>query len=105
MKEFSALGVEIERRFIGPKVKIQKLEDEKIIIRDFEFHKSKFEPKTNDEMKGNYERVLYLQVEHKGELKFVLGNYKYLFQQFEKITTDMLPFSATLVNENGWIMK
>jgi len=106
MKEFSTLGVEINRRFIGSKISIRKLEDEKVIIKDYEFRKSKLEPRPDEQLRdGDWERVLYVQIEYKGELRVFWGNYKFLFKQFEQITNEMLPFSATIANENGWIMK
>ena len=105
MKAFSDFGITINRRFEGERLRIEKLEGDNIVVTDFKIEDSKYKPKEGEKADNEKALVLYFQVEYRNELRLVWGNYKFLTQQFSKMTLDMCPFTAKLVNENGWIMK
>ena len=101
MKEFSEMGVQLTRRFTGDRIRIEKIEGDEIIIKDYDVKASKIK-KENETDKSE---CLYLQLEIKGEDRVLWGNYKYLIEQIKQIDKDSLPFKTKIVNEHGFVFK
>lgn len=105
MKDFKDLGVTINRRFQGDRIKIEKLEGDEIVITDFEIRESKL-TKDNDPNADNERRdCLYLQIELNGTKRVLWGSYRFMIDQFRQIGKEDLPFKAKIVNEHGWVLK
>lgn len=100
VKSFKDMGIKLNRRFEGDRIKIEKVEGDEIIILDFEIRPSRL--KSGEEEAG---RCLFLQIELRGKKHVMWGNYKYLIEQISMISLEELPFKTTIVNEHGYIFK
>ena len=52
MREFSELGVKLERRFEGERIRIEKIEGDTIVIIDFEIRQSKLKRANFTDVEG-----------------------------------------------------
>ena len=105
MKAFSELGVTLNRRFDGDRIRIEKIEGDEIIITDFDIRASKLKKENDPNWKPERGECLYLQLEIRGQKRVLWGNYKFLIEQIKQITHDMLPIKAKIVNEHGYVFK
>jgi hypothetical protein len=93
MKSFKDFNIQVEiKSFTGDKIKIDKIQNREIIVKEFKIENSKFE-------KGNG-KCLYLQIQFKDELYVVFTGSAALMQQIEKVPADGFPFKTTIVKEN-----
>ena len=102
MKDFSSLGVQLARRFQGDRIRIEKIEGDEIIVKDYDVKASKMK-KEADTDTGN--ECLYLQLEVQGDDRVLWGNYKFLINQIKQVSKDDLPFRARIVNDHGYVFK
>ncbi|HAQ19602.1 MAG TPA: hypothetical protein DCR40_10285 [Prolixibacteraceae bacterium] len=105
MKSFSELGVTTNRRFVGDKIKIEKIEGAEIIVLDYEVRASKLSKENDPNWKGERKECLYLQIEVGGQKRVLWGSYMYLIDQISQVKPEDLPFKATIVNEHGYVFK
>lgn len=105
MKAFSELGVQLNRRFEGDRIRIEKIEGDEIVIKDFEIRQSKLKKENDPNWSADRGECLYLQIEHNSQIRVLWGNYKFLIEQLKQISTDMLPITAKIVNEHGYVFK
>lgn len=99
MRNFSDLGVTITRTFTGDRIRINKVENLDIVVKDYKIQQSKIQ---NDKDNG---RCLYLHIELNGEDRVLWGNYKFLIEQISQIKKEDMPFKARIVNEHGYMFK
>lgn len=99
MRSFSDLGVTITRTFTGDRVRINKIENLEIVVKDYKIQQSKIQ---NGKDNG---QCLYLHIELNGEDRVLWGNYKFLIEQITQIDKESMPFKATIVNEHGYVFK
>jgi len=104
MKAFSDLGVKLNRRFEGDRIRIEKIEGDEIILKDFEIRKSKLKPENDPKSECGCE-CLYLQIEHNNQTRVLWGNYKFLIEQLKQVTLEDLPLKTKIVNEHGYVLK
>lgn len=105
MKSFSDLGIVTTRRFVGDKIKIEKIEGDEIVILDYEVRASKLSKENDPTWKGDRKECLYLQIEVGGQKRVLWGSYVYLIDQIQQVKPEDLPFKATIVNEHGYMFK
>jgi hypothetical protein len=104
MKCFKDLDVKLTRRFQGDRIRIEKIEGDEIIVKDFEIKKSKLK-KENDPNFNENNECLYLQLEVMGQDRVLWGNYKFLIDQIRQVNKNDLPFVAKIVNDHGYMFK
>lgn len=104
MRSFSDLGIKLNRRFEGDRIRIEKIEGDEIILVDFEIRTSKLK-KENDPNFSDKGECLYLQIEHNNQKRVLWGNYKFLIEQLRQVNISDLPIKAKLINEHGYIFK
>ncbi len=86
MNTFKDFGIKAKiENFTGDKIKIEKIIDQEITIKDFKIGPS------------NYEGIrLDLQIIFKDEYRVVWTKAKYLIQAIEQIPKDKFPFKTTI---------
>lgn len=90
MKEFKDLGITpTVDHFIGEKIKISKVLNQRIVIERYEINDSKY---TN--------KVLKLQIKYKDESRVIFTGSKVLMNIIEQINKEDFPFSTTII-KNG----
>ena len=99
MKNFSDMGIAITRTFTGDRIKISKVENLDIIIKDYKIMESKIQNN-----KGNGQ-CLYLHIELNGEDRVLWGNYKFLIEQIKQVPKEHMPFKVKIVNEHGYMFR
>lgn len=104
MKEFSDLGVKLTRRFEGDRIRIEKLEGDEVIIKDYEIRESKLKKENDPNWKADNE-CLYLQIEINGQNRVLWGNYKFLIDQIRQVSKEDLPFKAKIINDHGYVFR
>ena len=105
MKAFCDLNINIDRRFAGDRIRIEKIEGDEIIIHDFEIRESKISKENDPTWKGERKDCLYLQLEINGQKRVLWGSYRFLIDQIKQIFRDDLPFKTKIVNEHGYVFK
>ena len=105
MKEFGDLGVKLTRRFEGDRIRIEKIEGDEVIIKDFEIRASKLKKENDPNWKEGQGECLYLQLEIGGVDRILWGNYKYLIDQIKQVNREDLHFKTRVVNEHGYVFK
>lgn len=105
MKQFSDLNIKLTKRFVGDRIKIEKVEGDEITIHDFEVRESKIDKKNDPEWNGEKGECLYLQLEVNDTMRVLWGSYKYLIDQVKQINKNDLPFKAKIINEHGYVFK
>lgn len=93
MNEFKDFGIAVESSFCGDKIKITKVLNKPIIVKNYKVDESKFEKSNND-------KCLCLQIEIDGESRVLFSGSKILINQILKVDKTNLPFTATIVKEN-----
>ncbi len=94
MKAFSELGIKSpDNFFVGEKIKIAKILNRKIIVRNFKIEKSKY-PKNKS---GN---VLTLQIEINNEDHILFTGSDFLINQINQIKEADMPFE-TIIEKSG----
>ena len=93
MKKFNEMGIKQEPKgFTGDKIKINKVLNCEIIIRDYKLADSKFE-------NGNG-KCLHMQVEWKGTLYVLFTGSVALQSTIQKVAKEDFPFTATIIKDN-----
>lgn len=105
MRAFAELGVKLERRFEGERIRIEKVEGDPVIVLDFEIRQSKLKRENDPHWDGSRGECIYLQIELNGQKRVLWGNYKFLIEQLKQVSAGALPFQATIVNEHGYVFK
>jgi hypothetical protein len=105
MRAFSDLQIKINRRFQGDRIKIEKLEGDEIVIKDYEVRASKLKKENDPNWSGGRGECLYLQIERNGKEYVLWGNYKFLIEQIKQVPIESLPIKATIINEHGYIFR
>lgn len=105
MKSFSDLGVTIDRRFSGDRIRIEKIEGDEIEVLDFEIRQSKLNKENDPEWDGTRKECLYLQVRHNNQVRMLWGSYRFLIEQLRQVNTSDLPFRAKIINEHGYVFQ
>lgn len=93
MNSFKDFGINVESTFCGEKIKISKILNKLVIVKDYKIDESKFEKSNND-------KCLCLQIEVEGENRILFSGSKILISQIQKINKSMLPFTTMIVKEN-----
>ena len=93
MNSFKDFGINVESPFCGEKIKISKIINKLVIVKDYKIDGSKFEKSNND-------KCLCLQIEVEGENRILFSGSKILISQIQKINKSMLPFTTMIVKEN-----
>lgn len=99
MKNFSDMGITITRTFTGDRIRINKIENLDIVVKDYKIQESKIQ---NDKDNG---QCLYLHIDLNGEDRVLWGNYKFLIEQILQIGKENMPFRAKIVNEHGYMFR
>lgn len=90
MKEFKDLGITpTVDHFIGEKIKISKVLNQRIVIEKYEINDSKY---TN--------KVLKLQIKYKDENRVIFTGSRVLMNLIEQTSKEDFPFSTTII-KNG----
>lgn len=105
MKAFSDLDVKLTRRFEGDRIRIEKLEGDEVIVKDYEIRASKLKKENDPNWKDGQNECLYLQLEVNGQNRVLWGNYKFLIDQIRQVNKEDLPFKAKVINDHGYIFK
>lgn len=105
MKAFSDLDVKLTRRFEGDRIRIEKLEGDEVIVKDYEIRASKLKKENDPNWKDGKNECLYLQLEVNGQKRVLWGNYKFLIDQIRQVNKDDLPFKTKVINDHGYIFK
>ena len=91
-KRFGDLGIIVEANTLtGEKIKIAKVIDKEIIIKDFKVAESKYEKTTH---------CLTIQIEMHGENKVIFTGSMMLRKQLEQVKREDFPFIAIIKNIN-----
>jgi hypothetical protein len=95
IRKFSELGIEnIRSPFIGPKIEVSKIINREIIVYCFKITESKYP-------KNRSGKCLYLQIEIDGGKRVVFTGSDVLINTVLSITEEQLPFSTTIIKDNG----
>lgn len=105
MKAFSELNVTIDRRFVGDRIRIEKIEGDVITVMDYEVRESKITKENDPTWTKQRKECLYLQVEIEGVKRVLWGNYKFLIEQVKQVDRADLPFKTKIVNEHGYLFR
>ena len=100
MLSFDQLGVSIDRRFSGQRIRINNVLDRQVIVHDMEIRESKIKSKD-----ASIQQCVYIDLEVDGERRLLFGSYRYIIEQCTKIPKDSYPFSCTITNDHGYIMR
>lgn len=92
MNSFKDFGINTEsaKSFAGPKIKIKKVLNKQIVIKDFKIEPSDYENKQR----------LTLDIEFEGNNHIIWTNSKYLQELIQKVDRAKLPFTTTIIEEN-----
>lgn len=93
MNQFKDFGINVESPFGGEKIKISKILNKLVIVKDYKIDESKFEKSNND-------KCLCLQIDVEEENRILFSGSKILINQIQRIDKSMLPFTTTIVKEN-----
>ena len=94
MKNFKDFGITVtSRNFEGDKIKIDKIINKEIIVKDYKIENSKFQEKGNG-------KCLYIQILLSGENRVLFSGSGYLMDMIEMVPKDSFPFKATIVRQN-----
>jgi len=93
MKRFNEFGIVSETKaFKGDRIDIEKVLNKEIKVIAFKIEPSKYP-------KPGCEECLYLQIEHKDELRVIFSASGYLINAIKKVSEDDFPFLTTIVKE------
>lgn len=92
MNQFKDFGISIEAPFSGDKIKITKVLNRPIIVKNYKVDESKYERSNND-------KCLCLQIEIDNENHILFSGSRILISQILKVDKSNLPFTATIVKE------
>ena len=94
MKRFSEFGIKpTENGFTGDKIKIARVVNKEISIKNFKIVPSKYPEKGNG-------KCLHLHVEIGSSEHVVFTGSGVLMEQIERVSKEDFPFKATIVNVN-----
>lgn len=89
--QFSDLGLKpVAKKFIGDKIKMEKILDKRIKVLGFKIDKSKAFPEKGD---GNY---LKMQIEFNGEKRIVFTSGSVLMDLIKRVPESAFPFETTV---------
>lgn len=90
MNNFSDFNINVSKRFIGDKIKISRVLNIPIIVKDYKIEDSKYQStKTN--------QCLTLQIEFEGKSRVLFTGSSVLMEQIKHIQPDQLPFKTTIM--------
>ena len=93
MKKFSELGIKsTQKRLTGEKIKISKILNREITVRDYRLETSKFG-------KNKSGKCLFLQIETEGQKHVVFTGSDVLIDLIQQVPADQFPFTTTIVKE------
>lgn len=92
MNQFKDFGIKTQTKGLaGEKIKINKILNRQINVKDFKIECSKFE-------KGNG-KCLHIQIELEGEDRIIFTGSGALIEQIEMVPKDKFPFQTTIVRQ------
>ena len=92
--QFSELGLKPSpsvKKFVGDKIKMEKILGKQISVLSYEIQPSKAFPEKGD---GNY---IKMQIEFNGEKRLVFTSGTVLMDLIKKVPEDAFPFTTTIV--------
>lgn len=93
MNRFSDLGIKpTQKRLVGDKIKIAKILNREILVRDYRLEESKYG-------KNRSGKCLYLQIEIEGTKHIVFTGSDVLIDLIQQVPKEKLPFFTTIVKE------
>ncbi|MFB5946136.1 hypothetical protein [Albibacterium profundi] len=95
MTNFSDLNISTSKRFVGDKIKIAKIFNREIVLKDFKIEDSKFEGK-GDRLK--------LHFELDGEEHITFTASKTLMEMVKRIPSESFPVKTTIVKEGEYFV-
>ncbi len=93
MNQFKDFGINVESPFCGEKIKVSKILNKLVVVKDYKINESKFEKSNND-------KCLCLQIDVEGENRILFSGSKILINQIQRVDRSMLPFTTMIVKEN-----
>lgn len=95
MVKFSDLKIQTLKKFIGDKIKIAKILNREIVVKDFKIEQSKFEGKGS---------CLKMQFELDGEVHILFTGSKMLMDTIIMVPEESFPFKTTIVKEGEYFV-
>lgn len=91
--KFSELNITTESKsFIGKKIEVEEIQDQEIIVHDYEIGPSKFTERGNG-------KCLTMQIEFEGAKRVVFTGSGGLMDMISLVPKERFPFTATIVKE------
>jgi hypothetical protein len=96
MNRFSDLGIKpTQKRLVGDKIKIAKILNREILVRDYRLEDSKYG-------KNRSGKCLYLQIEIDGVKHIVFTGSDVLIDMISQIPKEKFPILTTIIKEGEW---
>lgn len=96
MNRFSDLGImPSKKRLLGDKIKISKILNREILIKDYRLEDSKYD-------KNKSGKCLILQIELEGTRHVIFTGSDVLIDLIEQVPKEKFPFLASIVQEGDW---
>jgi len=93
MKQFKEFGIKpTAKRFIGGKIKMSRILNKEITVKDFKIEPSKYPKKEGD-------KCLTIQIALNGETYIIFTSSSVLSDQIQQLDKSDFPFLATIVQE------
>lgn len=93
MNKFSDFNITVRQRFVGDKIKINRVLNMPIVVHDYRIDESKYP-------KNKSGKCLMLQIEYEEERRVLFTGSDVLIEQIELIKKEQMPFKTTIV-KNG----
>ena len=90
MKSFADFNIKVTKRFIGDKIKINRILNMPIIIHNYKVDESKYP-------KNKSGKCLTLQLEYEDEQRVLFTGSDVLIEQISQVKAENLPFKVTIV--------
>lgn len=97
MRNFTDLGINIDRRFAGQRIGINAILGREIVVHDIDIRESKLKKDGEDK------QCVYVDLEVDGERRLMWGSYGLMIKQAEVITSDLFPFRCKIINDHGYM--
>lgn len=96
MRRFNEFGIKpTEKGFTGDKIKIARILNREIVVKNYKIEPSKYPKKPDD-------KCLYLQIELNGVEHVVFVASNALMDQIERVDKGNFPFTTIIVNNDRY---
>lgn len=93
MKSFSDFKITVAKRFVGDKIKINRVLNIPVVVHNYKIDESKYK-------KNKSGKCLTLQIDYDNEQRILFTGSDILIEQIGQVNDDDMPFQTTIV-KNG----